>query len=67
MAENTKKVVERVNSHREDGEEALKRASTVAPINAGEGSESAEGNANTPSSGKDIGQQSPRPDWKRKK
>jgi hypothetical protein len=48
MDETTKDAAQKVHNHREDGEEAVKRTSKVVPIDAGEGSESPEGNTNTP-------------------
>ncbi len=35
MEKTTKRAVDRVNKHREDGEEAIKRTSNVVPIDAG--------------------------------
>ena len=40
MEHATKKAADKVNRHREDGEEAIKRTGKVVPIDAGKGSES---------------------------
>jgi hypothetical protein len=40
MEKSTKRAVDRVNNHREDGEEAIKRTSKVVPIDAGRNGES---------------------------
>ena len=40
MEPTTKKAAERVNKHREDGEEAIKRSNKVVPIDAGRDNES---------------------------
>lgn len=40
MEPTTKKAADRVNQHREDGEEAIKRAGEVVPIDAGRNRES---------------------------
>jgi len=40
MEPNSKKAADKVNKHREDGEEAIKRSNDVVPIDAGNGRES---------------------------
>lgn len=40
MEHTTKKAADRVNNHREDGEEAIKRTSKVVPIDSGKDNES---------------------------
>jgi hypothetical protein len=40
MEPTSRKAADRVNKHREDGEEAIKRSSNVVPIDAGKGKES---------------------------
>jgi hypothetical protein len=54
MDETTKKAAKRAQKHREDGEEAIKQTGKVVPIDAGRGSESPEGNANTMRPSKDL-------------
>lgn len=39
MEHTTKKAADRVNKHREDGEEAIKRTSNVVPIDSGKSHE----------------------------
>lgn len=39
MDHTTKKAADRVNKHREDGEEAIKRTSNVVPIDSGKNRE----------------------------
>ena len=39
MDHTTKKAADRVNNHREDGEEAIKRTSNVVPIDSGKNRE----------------------------
>ena len=40
MEHTTKKAADRVNNHREDGEEAIKRTNNVVPIDSGRANES---------------------------
>jgi len=40
MKHTTKKAVDRVNNHREDGEEAIKRTNKVVPLDPGKDNES---------------------------
>ena len=40
MDHTTKKAADRVNNHREDGEQAIKRTSNVVPIDSGKDNES---------------------------
>ena len=46
MEPTTKSAADRVNKHREDGEEAMKRTSNVVPIDAGKRGESVRSTTN---------------------
>lgn len=50
MEPNSKKAAHKVNKHREDGEEAIKRSSNVVPIDAGKGKESVQVTSDSESS-----------------
>ena len=55
MEPTTKKAADRVNKHREDGEEAIKRSDNVVPIDSGRDRESVQVNSDAESqSGKDT-------------
>ena len=54
MEPTTKTAADRVNKHREDGEEATKRTSNVVPIDSGKRSESVQPTTNAKGESEDT-------------